>query len=263
MGLSPDQMWGMLYNPFDSPDLITFPSFPSGVEDAPIVKLFQLLADAIGDQGLKPTATGNLPRKFLREAGQAYMGEEGYQEYIRFGDIRSELDFFDMQVTRYVAEFAGLVRRYKGKFILSRECRKIMGGQGLSGIYPLLFRTLADKLNWGYHDCSPDINLIQQSFLFSLYLLDVFGDDWRSNEFYEDAFLRAFPMVMMEVPSLSYSTPDETLRRCYCRRFLKGFAQFLGLVEIEPKSKDILEREFNIRKLPLLSEAVVFHLQRD
>lgn len=90
---------------------------------APIVTLFQLLAEAIGSQGLKPTAASNLPQRFLREAGLAYWSEEGYKKQTEFGDIRTEPDFYDIHATRIVAELAGLVRKYKGKFILSRECR--------------------------------------------------------------------------------------------------------------------------------------------
>lgn len=36
--------------------------------------LFRLLVDAIGEQGLKPTAKGNLPRALCREAALAYWG---------------------------------------------------------------------------------------------------------------------------------------------------------------------------------------------
>lgn len=43
--------------------------------------LFNLLVDAIGEQGLKATATGNLPRNFCRESALASPGEEEYQQW--------------------------------------------------------------------------------------------------------------------------------------------------------------------------------------
>jgi hypothetical protein len=257
-GLSPEQMFRLLHFPFDSLKLVTFPTCLDTQPSAPILTLFQLLSEAIGDQGLKQTATGNLPQRFLREAGLAYWGEEGYREHTRFGNIRTEPDFYDMHVTRIVAELAGLVRKYKGKFILSRECRKLMREHGLVSIYPRLLRTYAEEFNWGYRDVYPDIDFIQRSFLFTLYLLNLYGDEWRPDSFYEDAFLRAFPIVMGEVPPLSFSTPEETVRHCYSWRCFKGFAEFLGLAEIERESDDLFERRFRLRKLPLLDEAVTF-----
>ncbi|MEN6520495.1 MAG: SEC-C metal-binding domain-containing protein [Armatimonadota bacterium] len=261
-GLSSDQIGRLLYHPFDSPKLITCPSYLDASPSAPILTLFQLLTDAIGDKGLKPTATGNLPQKLLREAELAYWGEEGYREHTRFGDIHTETDFYDMHAIRIVAELAGLVRKYKGKFILSRNCSKILNEHGMAGIYPRLLRTYAEQFNWGYRDGYPEIDLIQHSFLFTLYLLQLYGNKWRPNDFYEDAFLDAFPVVMREVPQLSYSTPEETVRNCYSSRCLRGFAQFLGLIEIESESDDLFERKFKLRKLPLLDQAVIFHTGR-
>lgn len=262
-GLSSDQMGAMLYRPFDSPELVTFPACLDALPSAPLVALFHLLAETIGDQGLKPTATGNLPQKFLREAGLAYWGEDGYKKHTELGDIRTEPDFYDIHVTRIVAELAGLVRKYKGKFILGRECRKLLSERGMAGVYSRLLRAYAEQFNWGYRDGYPEIDFIQHSFLFTLYLLDLYGDEWRPSSFYEDAFLRAFPVVMREVPPLSYNTPEETVRNCYSSRCLKGFAEFLGLVEIERESDDMFERRLKLRKLPLLNEAVGFHTERE
>ncbi len=87
-GLSPEQMHQILDFPFTSPRLVRFPE----------------ALDAIGEQGLKPTAKGNLPRNFCREAALAYWGEQQYQEKTRFGGINREEDFDDLHVTRLVAE---------------------------------------------------------------------------------------------------------------------------------------------------------------
>jgi len=70
-GLSPEQMHQMLNFPFASPGLVRFPEVLDATPAAPILTLFQQLMDAIGEQGLKPTAKGNLPRKVCREAALA------------------------------------------------------------------------------------------------------------------------------------------------------------------------------------------------
>lgn len=260
-GLSPEQMGQLLYSPFESPRLVTFPKILTGSPTAPFLTLFTLLAEAIGVKGLKPTATGNLPRNVCREAALAFLGEDGYREKTRFCGINTEPDFGELHVTRLVAELAGLVRKYDGKFILGRECRKILAEQGPAGSYPRLFKAFVREYNWGYRDHYPEFALIQQAFLYTLYLLKKHGATWRSNQFYTEAFLRAFPTLVQEVPSLLvYFTPEELVRDSYSLRALERFAEFLGLAEIERDPADRYSREFQIRKLPLLDQMVQFRL---
>lgn len=259
-GLSPDQMQGMLDFPFGSPGLVMFAAVLSIQPQAPILTLFKLLIDAIGEDGLKPTATGNLPRKFVREAALAYWSEAEHRDRTQFGDLRTEIDFDELNVTRLVAELAGLVRKYKGKFIVSRLCRKLLKDYGMAGIYPLVLHAFVEQYNWGYWDHYPDIDFIQHSFLYTLFLLTRFGDEWRSREFYEDEYLKAFPSVLREIAPHPYGGPEEIVRNCYASRCLERFAGFLGLAEIMPDSDDYFERGFKLRKLPLLNEAVIFHI---
>jgi hypothetical protein len=109
-GLSPEQMHRLLNFPFTSPQLVGFPEVLDTGPKAPILTLFDLLVGAIGEQGLKPTAKGNLPRKFCRESALVYWGEQRYRENTQFGGINREDDFLDLHVTRLVAELAGLIR---------------------------------------------------------------------------------------------------------------------------------------------------------
>ena len=86
-GLSPEQMHRFLYFPFESPTLARFNEDIPPSSNAPVLTLFSMLAEAIGDKGLKATAKGNLPQSFCREAAQAFWGEEKYAERLRFGSI--------------------------------------------------------------------------------------------------------------------------------------------------------------------------------
>jgi hypothetical protein len=165
-----------------------------------------------------------------------------------------------LHVTRLVAELAGMIRKYKGRFILSRNCRALLAGDGLAGVYPRLFRTYTERLNWAYWDRYPEIRFIQQAFLFTLYLLRRRGEATLPHEFYEDSFLRAFPSVLNEVPPAPYSEPEETFRNCYTWRTLVHFAGFLGLAEVEPITEEHLCHRYRVRALPLLAETVQFQL---
>lgn len=259
-GLSPEQMHQILDFPFASPGLVRFPEVLHANPAAPILTLFELLTDAIGEQGLKPTAKGNLPRNFCREAALIYWGEQRYQERTRYGGINREEDFDDLHVTRLAAELAGLIRKYKGRFILSRDCRRLLAGDGMTAIYPKLFRAYVEQFNWAYRDGYPELRFMQSAFLFTLYLLARYGDIVRPQVFYEDAFLRAFPMLLDEVPPSQVISPDETVRRVYTWRSLVHFADFLGLATVEPASDELLCHEYRVKALPLLGQVVQFQL---
>ena len=260
-GLSSEQMHRFLHFPFETPALVTFPSCLDIAPEAPILTLFILLIDAIGDDGLKATATGNLPRNFCRETARAFWGEEEYARHSRYGELRSEDQFAGLNVTRLVAVLAGLIRMYKGKFIIGKECPKLLAEQGMAGIYPRLFRAFAREYNWGYGDRMQEIPMVQHSFLFTLHLLNKYGAEWRSSRLYEDNFLQAFPMVLQEVPQMGeYYTLEESLRRCYSWRTLEKFARFMGLVEPEHDPANRYTGDFRLRKLPLLDHVVQFHL---
>ncbi|GBE48818.1 hypothetical protein BMS3Bbin12_02008 [bacterium BMS3Bbin12] len=259
-GLSPEQMHRMLHFPFASPEVIRFPAILDTNPKAPILTLFSLLTETIGEQGLKPTAKGNLPQKFCREAALAYWGETAYRENTRLGGINREYDFPDLHITRLVAELAGLIRKHKGRFILGRDCRALLAGEGPAAIYPRLFRAYVEQFNWAYRDRRVELRFIQATFLFTLYLLTLYGENWLPHEFYEDSFLRAFPVLLDEVPPDSVFTPEEEVRTCYTRRTLGYFAGFFGLATVDPVSEKHLHYRYRVKSLPLLREAVQFHV---
>ncbi len=259
-GLSPEQMHRFLHFPFETPELVGFASRLDTSPEAPILTLFNLLVEGLGDQGAKATSTGNLPRKLCRDIAMAYMGEEKYGKIYRYGELRSEPEFFDLHLTRLISGLSGFIRKNKGKFVVSSGCRKLMSKHGLAGIYPRLFREFTTRYNWAYRDNWQQVPLIQHSFLFTLHLLNRHGSDWQSNLFYEDWFIRAFPSILQEVsPIGEYYSAEQVLRRCYSLRCLESFAGFLGLVEIQSEA-DKPHRDFRLRRLPLLNHVVQFHL---
>ena len=259
-GLSSEQMYRILHFPFDSPELVNFSGTIDPAPEAPALKLFSLLAEAIGDKGLKPTAKGNLPQKICREAALSFWGEEKYAERTRYGSIRSEMDFFDMHCLRLVAGLAGLVRKYKGKFILSTQCRKKIAAQGIGGVYPDLFRAYVQKFNWAYAYGYQEIYFIQQAFLFTLFLLKKYGDKSRPQSFYEDIFLEAFPDLLHEIKEVPYQSAEETVRSAYFYRTFDHFAVFFGLAKLQAIPGGEFPTLYKVKKSPLLDHFISFSL---
>lgn len=147
-GLSPEQMHHFLHFPFTSRGLIDVPEILGSAPSAPVLRLFSMMVDAIGEKGVRTTAKGNLPRQFCRDAAVAYRNDETHKDITMSRTISSEEDFFDLHVTRLVAGLAGLIRKYKSKFILSRQCKSLLTSGGMAAIYPQLLKAALPEFVW-------------------------------------------------------------------------------------------------------------------
>lgn len=258
--LSATQMYSFLYQPFDNPDLVQFSTTLSPKISAPVFKLFSLLLEAIGNDGLKATAMGNLPQKFCKEAAHVYWADEDHTYRPRIDSIRNENNFYDLHCLRLLAELCGILRKFKGKFIIGTKYRKILAAQGPAALFPVLLKTYLTVFNWGFGDGYEDIHIIQQSFLFSLYLLSKYGDIERPQEFYEDAFIRAFPDVLSELQDRPYQTAEQQLRGMYFLRTFSRCFRYFGLAELIPSRSENRYSHYDVKKTILLDLVVTFSM---
>jgi hypothetical protein len=259
-GLTPDQAFCMLYAPFTSPETVCFSTGIQPDEHTGVMRVFIALVEAIGESGLKATATGNLPLKFCKTLAQQLREEEKDNDarLLLIGGIRSEKDLEVLHCTRLVAQLAGLIRKYRGKFVLTRKCRDMLACEDYGCLYFELFMAYSTKFNWGYRDGHAEAEIVQASFLYTLFLLVKYGDVQRSQKFYEDKFLTAFPMALEMFPEPSYSSAEDQARHCYFLRSLDRFANFFGLAELKPESQELYRRSYVIGKSALLDRFVTF-----
>lgn len=259
-GLSADQIHRLLYFPFDSPEIVEFSDNFPNPPDVAALSLVSFLVDACGDRGLKATTNGYLPSLFCRETAISFWGEEGCKERIFDLKVRKELDFNELHIMRLVAQMTGLIRKYRGRFLRTKKCEKFLASPVDGKLYLKLFTAYTHKFNWGYSDGYSDLYIIQRSFLFSLFLLQKFGDEFRSPAFYEEKFLQAFPTVLDEVSDRVYRSKEEYVSLCYSLRTIQRFAQFFGLIEMDSNFPMPIERNYKIKKLPLLDQLLCFHV---
>ena len=260
LGLSSEQAYRMLYFAFDTPELFQFHDKLSIEPDAPILMLMKGIISSIDDKGLKATTKGNLPQKLCREIWRENSKLYGDDPFYAYHKVNKEDDFFELHVTRLLLELAGFIRKTKGRFYLTKKYQKIASEAGLRSLYPIIFKTYCGKFNWGYWDGYNDVPFIQQSFLFTLYLLKMHGDKMTFTSVYEDDFLRAYPMVVDEFEETSYSTPEKYFRNCYYSRAHRRFLIFLGLAEQEVIKVDELYDKYKIQKTPLFDAVINFNL---
>ena len=259
-GLSPEQMHCLINFPFESPGLLQFPDNFQVDSTVPYVLFFNQLLAAVGNNNFKPTATGNLPRNFCRLVALKWEGEEGFAKRTRYGGINSELDFFELNGFRHVCEFAGYLRKYRGKYIIGKECQQLLKADGQSAVYRGLFRAFITELDWGYGDRYPDqLSLIQHFWAFSLYLVQQYGDVWRPASFYEDAFLLAFPAMADPMLDTHYQSAETMVKAAFRSRVLQHWLPWFGLAEFENLEPDnLVSDNYRVRKTRLADQVVVF-----
>lgn len=258
MGLSSEQMFQLL-NFTRTQKLIEFPVHPGQRPESPMLRLFSYLAEAIGESGLKSTVKGNLPREFCRRTALMYLGETGYKEMTRYGNINTEEDFSDLHITKLVSRMAGLITLRGGKYRLTGKAVKLLKHRDDGAILKALMEEFTYKFNLGYRDRYPLLYIIQRSLLFSLYVIKLFGNEIRQSIFYEEAFMRAFPDALLEVEGNQYFTSENMIGSAYSIRVFRMFLRLSGLCEIEEKG-DILHRSYEMRVLPLFDSMIKFNL---
>jgi hypothetical protein len=227
VGLSPDQMHCLLYKPFESPQVVQFlMGYP---EQSSVLYFLDRLIAAMGPNGMKMTAKGNLPLPFCREILAGYT-----QAYDDPPDgIRSEDQFIELHTIRLLAEQAGFLQTVKDKFFWTEKAEQLLDKGDKAQLYFIFFETYCMRFNWGYFDAYPEARIVQMSFLFSLYMLSVFGAEFRPVTFYEDRFLQAFPMLRDEMEGRPYSTPDQQAKNCFNVRVIQRFLHPFGLIDIQ------------------------------
>jgi hypothetical protein len=226
-GLSSEQMHRFLHFPFESPDLVSYSDQIVMEPESKAALFFSSLVERIGEDGVKLTAKNNLSLKLCQEIAVLYL--EHYDDrFLRSTKIRSEEHFEGLNAVRLTAQLGGLLRITKGRLFLTNKCNKALSSGGMKKLYPLLFNAYTRKFNWGFLDRYESLGIIQQSFLFTLYLLHQYGTNWRPAEYYADSFIQAFPLSLMNLEEKIYEKPEATLRRIYILRSLERFADFLA-----------------------------------
>jgi len=101
--------------------------------------------------GAKATTAGNLTRAFVGETLEAMRLPAGYLENIhRMNKVVNEQDAWLLHVLRVNLEIAGLVKRRKGTFSITRKGRAMLPPESAGRLLAHLFRTYFGRFNLDY-----------------------------------------------------------------------------------------------------------------
>jgi len=261
-GLSPIQMNGLIYSGWWKKPEPVLLNRNLSLEELAKVSFFHncrlLLGLAQETGGFKVTARGNLNREAVKQVFEKSLRPEG-MFMSRFFEPRvlNEENVTSVHIPRIVSELAGLLKKRKGHFEITRKAETLLKNETAGELYALLFDVYFRKFDISYCDGLPEIEMIQHMFPYSLYRLSKFEED----EFVEAAKAAEsvlHPVSIKEIASFDnrFITPESFLDA----RILRHLEVF-GLVEIRRDQEiGIPENPLSFRKTRLFDRFLAFAL---
>ena len=193
-GLSAAAVAHLLYSSWGEPGgAVQFNSDvePATLESSLFFRQARALLQAVHDaDGVKATAAGNLPRKFVAEMVDCMLGEEAREDVWRFHKVVNEEDIRALHSSRVVCQEAGLLRRYKGKFVVPKKRAGLLSPERGTELFRALFVSCFRCVNLAYLAwAGPEAGPLQKGVPYTLYRLGVVAVDWLKTDGAEEAIV--------------------------------------------------------------------------
>ncbi len=231
-GLSPDQVHRLIYHPFDSPQLLRWSEAGTAVEQTLVIGMLQVLIARLQEGPVKLTPRGNLPLAVVRPMHAVVGKTLASPGHGLLRSIRSEENAWPVHIVRLLADLSGLVKAQKGKLSLTKKSEKLLKKSGWPGLYRELLQIAFVKFNWAYLDgWGDEMRGVQATAPFMLWLLHRHGQQWKHEEFYQDAMLQAFPALAREATERQYVSAEAQVKNAISRR-AETLLEWFGLIEL-------------------------------
>lgn len=241
LGLSPTEIHHLLYDTFGDKSPV---QFRADIDENTLdqIPLFRIVEDYLKiiqrDKHIKLTTLGALPKKVMVEL---YDKRFLLDEHIESGITKlwKEDECIAIRSARLTAELAGLVKKASSKLTLTKTATKLLETDNRLQIFRQFFQAFTNKFLWSFNDGYPEQPTGQLGWAFSVIMLDKYGEQPQSVDFYADKYLRAFPKFITFFRP-DYSTPERQFFRCYGVRTFDRFFLWFGLVTVD-KQKIFLD----------------------
>ena len=260
-GLSPDAVHRLLYATFDAPAVIQWHT-DIDPEQAPIMRMLRVLFEQLSEKEIKLTPKGNLPvrtvQAMLDAAERDLVREYSARE---LANVRSEDDAVPAHIARVLAELEGLTKVQRGRLSLKKtNATDVLRGYW-GKVYFRLFRTMMTGFNWAYLDGHGQLDGIQVTGPFTLWLLHQYGTQWQPQTFYTHAVTQAFPALLNEMENSHWFPAEEKLASVIQHRPLRLFRWF-GLIERriddDRPTMQLTGPQASLRRTPLFEALIAF-----
>lgn len=216
----------------------------------------RLLLEMLGAEGeVKATPKGNLPRAFVARFRERMRVPEDPWEWPE-AKVLNEEDVWHLHVVRVLLELAGLVKRRKGRFSLTRTGKRLAADGRAGELFATLFRVHFQRFSLAYLDRAPEVPEFQFSTAYSLFRFREVGGDWMNR--YDLAESIVLPGVGEGLTPDPIFNPLPLIVETRFLRPLEGF----GLAEVQEIGREPgeLEARNAFRKTPLYDRFLGFRL---
>ena len=261
--LSPINFHHILYDTYNDNSPVHFHKHIEN-ETLDKVSLFRVVEDFIRiierEKFIKLTPLGALPKKVMVEL---YDKKYIYDQLIESGITKlwKEQDCIAILSTKIVTEIAGITKKANGRMTLTKKGTSFLKLENRQIFFELFISTFADKFNWGFNDGYPDKPIGQIGWTFTIFLLKKYGQEFKSESFYAEKYLKALPDLLNEVETDGFRTQKEQFVNCYGLRTFQRFLEWFGLVETDRDIRKKWNENLNIKATEILTK--VFEIDTD
>ncbi len=254
-GFTPAEMQAIIYEPLADTCPISFATDISAelLESSPLYLLARdLLRRMDRENGLKVTARGNLQQRVIWDLYEKRYLPEALIDCRRSVKLRTELDWMPLHTVKVVLKLSRMVRQYRGKLRLTQYGSGILHDPSPARFFLEFLRVCVREFNWAYNDGYEHPWAGQFGFLYLIYLLREYGDQWRDLAFYTDHYYRLLPRMRPDLIHRGSGVPDYS-RDVIRTRFFERFAGWFGLAEFQRIGEFVPWKIARIRSTPLMA----------
>jgi hypothetical protein len=215
----------------------------------------RMLAHLQREGTVRATDAGNLRRATVATLMDELELEPDYVDFLRrYSKAINEEDVWPLHVVRVLLELAGLVKRRKGEFSLTRRGAEMLADERAGELFALLFRTHFREMNLEYLTRGLPVPGFQNTIAFTLHALGRHARSWRTAA---ELAPRALPAP---IPG-RYRSPDPEMVEMTVEHLALWPLEGFGLMARQTTHPEnpLLERS-RYRVTPLLDRFLTFSL---
>ncbi len=198
-GLSPKQVSELIYTDWGTPECPLKLNQDLSYEDVKNTALYHnavALLNGLLELKDTPTATakGNLNRNTVKAILNDFMIEEELLKMtLAVNKVLNEQDVSDIWLARKICQCAGLIRRQKNRFVVTRKAQKLIDPENAGKLYHAVFLAYFRKFSQDSFGRTSKIDGIQETMAFSIYQLNRLAkEESKYDEVYKKLVLPCF-----------------------------------------------------------------------
>jgi len=205
------------------------------------------------DKGVKLTTAGNFNRNFVEQMVRDFRWP-GFEPDVvwKYNKVLNEPDYVPLYLLHALIDLAGLGRKHKGTFRLSRLGRSLLPPEVAGELNTVLFDVTCNRYNLAYLDRRSIKESFQPQIGLTLFLMSRVAETPRSPE-----ELLAITTLPIDPPQSDFPFHPEAIFRARVLRYLEWF----GLLEkVRMAANDQVREQHLYRKTPLFDRFLSFEV---